>query len=139
MFLVPYFLRKPLPSLIQWNLLPISLFLENRGKGLCSVGSAADVTEWLSDNGFVSKGQWMEGDVFYIEIDTEKTKLNDFYSLEQLTKEPHRGTEECWVTYYVMKSVASTEAESEKAWNENIEAPFGKILKAIQNHGVCSP
>jgi hypothetical protein len=129
MFVVPFFLRAPLPSIIQWQLVPITLFLENHGKGLCT---AENLEAWLSENGFAKKQSWQVGDTAYVEIDTTKTTLRDFYSFEQLTVEQKKGTEECWRTFFLMKSVSPDEKQSEKAWNENLENPFSKILGEIQ-------
>lgn len=129
MFIVPFFLRAPLPSIIQWQLVPITVFLENHGKGLCT---AENLEEWLSENGFSKKQSWKVGDTAYVEIDREKTNLRDFYSFEQLTLEQKRGTEECWRTFFLMKPTSTEEKDSEKAWNENLENPFSKILMEIQ-------
>ncbi len=128
MFVVPFFLRAPLSSIIQWQLVPITVFLENHGKGICT---AENVDEWLHENGFQKKKTWQVGDTVYVEIDTTKTTLRDFYSFEQLTVEQKRGTEECWRTFFVMKSISPDEKQSEKAWNENLENPFSKILGEI--------
>jgi hypothetical protein len=129
MFVVPFFLRTPLPSIIQWQLVPITLFLENHGKGLCT---AENLEEWLEENGFTKKQSWQVGDTAFVEIDITKTILRDFYSFEQLTLEQKRGTEECWRTFFIMKPVSADEKHSEKAWNENLENPFSKILMEIQ-------
>ena len=129
MFVVPFFLRAPLPSIIQWQLVPVTVFLENHGKGLCSV---ENIDEWLNENGFEKKQEWQVGDTVYVEIDIQKTNIRDFYSFEQLTLQQKRGTEECWRTFFVMKSISAEEKTSEKAWNENLENPFSKILEQIQ-------
>lgn len=130
MFVVPFFLRPALPSLIQWKLMPVTLFLENHGKHICS---SEDPSSWLADNGFVTKQTWKEKDIFFAEIDTEKTIIRDFYSFEQLTKTQEKGTQECWRTFFVMKANEDTN-ESVTPWNENIENPFSKTILAIQKH-----
>ena len=129
MFIIPFFLRAPLASIIQWNLVPVTLFLENHGKGLCTAESAE---EWLDENGFSAKEIWKKGDTVFVEVDVQRTNLKEFYSFEQLTTEQKRGTEECWRTFFLMKSLSSDEKKSEKAWNENLENPFSKILEEIQ-------
>lgn len=130
MFVVPFFLRPALSSLIQWNLVPITLFLENHGKLLCT---ADDPASWLAENGFAVKQIWKEKDTYFAEVDTAATSLADFYSFEQLTKTQQKGTQECWKTFFIMKS-KDNEPCSETAWNENIESPFDKTLQAIQDH-----
>jgi hypothetical protein len=49
MFVVPFYTKPILPSLINWSLQPIALFLENRGKQICETD---DPVAWLSENGF---------------------------------------------------------------------------------------
>jgi hypothetical protein len=129
MFIVPFFLRTPLASIIQWRLTPISLFLENHGKGLCVVENGE---EWLNENGFVKKQTWLVDDILFVEVDIANTNLKEFYSFEQLTLEQKKGTEECWRTFFLMKSIEPDELSSEKAWNENLENPFSKILLEIR-------
>lgn len=120
-------MQKPPQSLISWHLQPISLFLDNRGKQLCEVD---DADEWLTENGFGVKQKWIEQNMVFVEIDKETTKLSDFYSFEELTKQQQKGTEECWKTFFLLDS--EEEKESCKSWNENIEAPFLKVLNSIQ-------
>jgi hypothetical protein len=127
MFVVPFFCRAPIQSLIPWSLQPIVVFLENRGKQLCQVDLPA---EWLSENGFSVKNQWKVGDIVYVEVDAEKTALRDFYSFEQLSVQQQKGTEECWRTFFTMKSAEDT--MSSLAWNKNIESPFFDVLQEIQ-------
>ena len=127
MFVVPFFYRAPIQSLISWSLQPIVIFLENRGKQLCQVDSP---TEWLSENGFSVKNKWQVGDILYVEVDAEKTSLRDFYSFEQLTVQQQKGTEECWRTFYTMKS--EEDLSSSMAWNKNMESPLFDILQEIQ-------
>lgn len=129
MFIVPFFIREPLSSIIQWNLVPITLFLENHGKGLCSTENGE---AWLNENGFEKKQSWQGKDTLFVEVDVSKMNLKEFYSYEQLTLEQKKGTEECWRTFFVMKAVDTNEKSSAKAWNENLENPFSKILEEIQ-------
>lgn len=127
MFLVPFLFRTPLPSGIDWIFIPISLFLENRGKQFCSV---EDADSWLEENGFVAKQMWTVGEKQFVEIDPEKTNLREFYSFEQVTKEQSKGTEECWRTFFYMKS-KSADIPSEDAWNETFEEQIQYILHEI--------
>lgn len=134
MFVVPFFLRPSLPNIIQWKLVPVTLFLENHGKHFCSV---EDPIVWLSENGFHVKQTWHEGKgegkIVFAEIDTEKTKLQDFYSFEQLTKIQEKGTEECWRTFFIMRA-NDHDKSSEIPWNENIDTPFDKAIESIQKY-----
>ncbi len=86
--------------------------------------------EWLAENGFVVKDQWKKGEILYVQIDADATRLSDFYSFEQLTVQQQRGTEECWRTFFVMKS--QEEPKTSEAWNKNLEAPFLNVLQEIQ-------
>jgi hypothetical protein len=127
MFVVPFFYRTPVQSLIPWSLQPIVLFLENRGKQLCQVESPK---EWLTDNGFVVKEKWQKDNILYVQVNPESMKLVDFYSFEQLTVQQQKGTEECWRTFFTMKS--SEDTESSMAWNKNIDKPFLTVIQEIQ-------
>ena len=127
MILIPFFTQQTPPSLIPWHLQPISLFLENRGKQFCEV---EDVDSWLQENGFVVKQKWKQQTMVFVEIDTEKTKLSDFYSFEELTKQQQKGIEECWRTFFLLDS--EEENESCKSWNENIDSSFLSVLQTIQ-------
>jgi hypothetical protein len=127
MFVVPFVLRKSLPSLIQWKLQPVLLFLENHGKQLCS---AEEPVQWLEENGFAVKRAWVEKTIYFAEVDETQTEMKDFYSFEQLTKQQKKGTEECWRTFYMMVSPPD-EKGSEKAWNEGLDEPFTNVLLSI--------
>jgi hypothetical protein len=127
MFVVPFFFRTPAQTLIPWRLQPIVLFLENRGKQMCQVDSPQ---EWLTENGFVVKNTWQKDTILYIQVVPESMRLADFYSFEQLTVQQQKGTEECWRTFFVMKS--TEDEQSSMAWNKNIEPPFLEVLQEIQ-------
>ena len=96
MFIVPFYTRTALPSLIKWSLIPITLFLDNRGKQLCETD---EPEQWLVDNSFFVKSKWREGKILYIEIDIQSMKLKEFYSFEEVTRIQQKGTEECWRTF----------------------------------------
>jgi hypothetical protein len=132
MFVIPFLLRVPPPSLLRWRLQPILVFLENHGKQLCS---AENPSEWLAENGFTVKRCWTEKEYYFAEIDDSKTCLKDFYSFEQLTVQQKKGTEECWRTFYMMISPPD-EKGSEKDWNDCIEDPFRKVLDEIQTKSL---
>jgi hypothetical protein len=129
MFVVPYFYEKPLPSIIGWQLQPITIFLENHGKHLYSTENPQ---QWLVENGFFSKKSWKENEILFVEVDTDKTKLKDFYSYEELTKEQRKGTEECWRTFFFMKTINPDEKDSEISWNQYFDGPIQKVLTSIQ-------
>jgi hypothetical protein len=133
MFVIPFFIRNPLKSLCAWKLTPISLFLENRGKNFYQLESSESIQEWLECNGFIMKKIWTENDCCFVEIDAEKTRIKDFYSYEQLTLQQTKGTEECWKTFFVMKSDKNDE-NSIQSWNELIEPSIQEKLKSIQRH-----
>lgn len=130
MFVVPFFYRAPVKSLIEWSLQPVVVFLENRGKQLCQVDSPS---EWLNENGFIVKQSWQQGNTLFVQIDSEKMKLRDFYSFEQVTLQQQKGTEECWRTFFLMKS--DEEPQSSMVWNKLLEPPFSNVLQEIQ--GKC--
>ena len=125
MFIVPFLIREVPPTILQWNLQPISLFLENRGRGLCTTDAPE---EWLELNGIFAERTWIENDTVYVKVDPSKTKLSDFYSFEQLTKLQTKGTEECWRTFFLLK---------EPNWDSLIDVKIHKTLERIQKN--CMP
>lgn len=98
---------------------PITLFLENRGKGICKDDSPK---EWLELNGIYYEEIWQENDIIFAKVNTEKTNLADFYSFEQLTKVQEKGSEECWRTFFYM---------NEKTWDSIPDPIFSNILQRI--------
>lgn len=135
MFIIPFFKREPLKSLSAWKLIPVTIFLENRGKNFYELGPTESLEDWLHYNGFFAKEIWQEENTFFIEMDTEKTKLNDFYSFEQVTITQNKGTEECWKTFFLMTSDKQDE-NSIQSWNELIEKPIQDKLNSIQRHSL---
>lgn len=123
MFLLPFFLRNPLPSKIkEYEIRPVVLFLENHGRGFCQLDEKESTEDWLDENGFVVEEQWQEGDFLYVRIDPTKTNMHSFYSYEQLTFEKRVGTEECWRTFYIMR---------DSAWFSFIEEEFRSALQLL--------
>ncbi len=125
MFIVPFIIRDSPPSILQWKLQPISLFLDNRGRALCTTDSPE---EWLSLNGISVDSIWRDKNVIYAMVNEKETKLSDFYSFEQLTKSQSKGTEECWRTFYML---------NEPTWDAMIEAPIIEALGSIKKR--CMP
>ena len=125
MFIVPFIVRDAPPSILQWKLQPISLFLDNRGRALCITDCPE---EWLSLNGISVDSIWREKDVIYAMVNEKETKLSDFYSFEQLTKSQSKGTEECWRTFYML---------NEPTWDAMIETPIIEALGSIKKR--CMP
>lgn len=120
MFIVPFIVREVPTSILQWKLQPITLFLENRGRGLCSAESPE---EWLSVNDITVDTMWVENDICYAKVNPTTTTLADFYSFEQLTKTQTKGTEECWRTFYLLNEVN---------WDGLIDPKIESVLRAIQ-------
>ena len=134
MFIVPFYTRTALPSLIKWSLVPITLFLDNRGKQLCETD---EPEQWLVDNGFFVKSKWREGKILYVEIDIQSMKLKDFYSFEDVTRVQQKGTEECWRTFFILKAGAGEAPSSTQQWNDCIDETFVEPLETIQKR--CMP
>jgi hypothetical protein len=125
MFIVPFIIRDSPPSILQWNLQPISLFLDNRGRALCTTDCPE---EWLSLNGIIATSVWTDKDVMYAMVNPKETKLSDFYSFEQLTKSQSKGTEECWRTFYIL---------NEPTWDAFLDTSIQGALGTIQKK--CMP
>jgi hypothetical protein len=134
MFIVPFYTRAALPSLIKWSLVPITLFLDNRGKQLCETD---EPEQWLADNSFFVKSKWREGKILYVEIDIQSMELKEFYSFEEVTRIQQKGTEECWRTFFILKAGTGEATSSIKQWNDCIDETFVEALETIQKR--CMP
>jgi len=134
MFIVPFYTRTALPSLIKWSLIPITLFLDNRGKQLCETD---EPEQWLVDNSFFVKSKWREGKILYVEIDIQSMELKEFYSFEEVTRIQQKGTEECWRTFFILKAGTGEAASSTNQWNDCIDETFVEALETIQKR--CMP
>lgn len=129
MFILPFFLRDPLPSKIgEYAIRPFVLFLENHGRNFCQLEGNAE--EWLQENGFVSEDIWHDAEYVYVRINPVKTDLRAFYSYEQLTLEKRSGTEECWRTFYVM---------NDEAWVSFLEEEFRTVLRRLADRTSVTP
>ena len=64
MFVVPFYTKSQLPSLIKWSLVPITLFVDNRGKQICETD---EPDLWLAENDFAVKSKWREGKILYVD------------------------------------------------------------------------
>jgi hypothetical protein len=134
MFIVPFYTRTALPSLIKWSLIPITIFLDNRGKQLCETD---EPEQWLVDNSFFVKSKWREGKILYVEIDIQSMELKEFYSFEEVTRIQQKGTEECWRTFFILKAGTGEATSSIKQWNDCIDETFVEALETIQKR--CMP
>lgn len=131
MFIIPFFARTSLTSLCAWKLVPITIFLENRGKNLYRLSNDENADDWLQENGFFKKQSWQENEFMFVEVDVDRTKLKDFYSFEQLTSTQTKGIEECWKTFFIMNT-KDTNDTSLKSWNELFEPEIIGVLQKIK-------
>ena len=79
-------------------------------------------------NGIVGTQTWVEKDTLYVKVDPVQTKLADFYSFEQLTKQQTKGTEECWRTFFLL---------NEPTWDGFFDPTILQALQTIQKK--CKP
>ena len=95
MFIVPYY--KSVDS--SWT--RYSLFLSNGGKELWSIADTikpAQIKTILKKNDLVVAGAPVKlGSCYFVEIDTTKTNLAEFYTWEEV--EFPSGSEDCWRTF----------------------------------------
>jgi hypothetical protein len=140
MKVLPFILKTNQGTLARTNL---SLFLAHGGKGFWqteqpSVARDELEKEYLVLNGLIPKQIWMEQEIAYVQIDAEKTNLNDFYTWEEAYKHPQKP--ECWRSFYFFKdatgapwftpSATMVEAEIE---GKSIEAYYEVILRLLTN------
>ena len=130
MFVIPFFIRNNLESVLPIRLVQITIFMENRGKNLIQIPEG-EIEEWLALNGIVGR-VWKQQEYAFIEVDCSKTTLSEFYSFEQLTMEQSKGTEECWRTFYWM---VSKEEKEETHWNECLEEYIRKPFELLEMNG----
>ena len=94
MFIVPYY--KSVDS--SWT--RYSLFLSNGGKELWSIADTvkpAQIKTILKKNDLVVAGAPVKlGSCYFVEIDTTKTNLAEFYTWEEV--DFPSGSEDCWRT-----------------------------------------
>ena len=92
MFLVPFVLNKE-----HQDWITISLFVCDVGRSLWTVDESLTDTKLkalLKKNDLITKKILRRGTLCFAEIDTHKTKIDEFYNWDEL--EYRTGTEDCW-------------------------------------------
>jgi hypothetical protein len=85
------------------------LFLSHAGRGVWKteepgvLSSKTILEEYCEPNGFVVKNLHLDpqNNIAYIEIDSTKTKLSDFYTWEEALQQPTKP--ECWRPFFFMR------------------------------------
>lgn len=128
MFIVPYYIETT-KSQFEFKLTTLWLFLTNEGTTVWETDEkkpTADfiLREYLTPNGFYGKVKCIKENTLYFEIDTEKTKIQNFYNwIDDLTNE------EVWRPFfYVSDNDFSKNCWGWKEMNEtNMLGSFGSI------------
>ncbi len=138
MFVIPYFTKPTIETTIDWAFLPVYIFLDNKGRQLwlCEESEKEILQVVLPENGFYVKSHWKEGDRLFVEIDTEKTNIQNFYSFEEVTRKKEKGTEECWRRFFVFVCKRESEKHLETFWLHNLEPNFTEVLNSISKKGT---
>ena len=139
MFVIPYFTKPSIPTVIDWAFIPLYIFLENKGRQLwsCEASEKEIVNSILPDNGFQVKKSWKEKDYLYVEIDIEKTNIQNFYSFEEVTQKKEKGTEECWRRFFTFVCKKESEKHLETFWLHNLDSEFIRVLDFISKKDEC--
>lgn len=134
MFVIPYFTKPFLSSTIDWAFLPTYIFLDNKGKQpwTCDESVEEILQTILPDNGFVYTKYEKHGNFLFVEIDSTKTNLQNFYSFEEVTKQKTKGTEECWRRFFLFVCKNPSEKHLETYWLSSMEPDFQTIFAHIQ-------
>jgi hypothetical protein len=119
MKVLPFYLKQ---KQTQVSITNLTLFLANGGKALwqteeTTVTEKQLKEEYLEPNGFVWKQIVQTPDVFYGEIDSQKTPLQDFYTWEDAQKSKDRV--ECWRSFYFFKDATGSDWFSGKQLSES--------------------
>lgn len=114
-----------------------TLFLAHGGKAYWqteepTVSEESLVEHYLKPNGFVWKRILPSPGIVYVEIDPEKTVLQDFYTWEESLKVPQKP--ECWRSYYFFKDPTGVDWFTGKTLQESeLEGkPIQEIYEEIQ-------
>lgn len=97
-----------------------TVFLSNSGKTVWQIEETT-VTEqqlqeeYLQPNGFVWKQIVFTPSIVYVEIDPDKTSLQDFYTWE----EAQNQRVECWRSFYFFKDATGSDWFSGKQLSES--------------------
>jgi hypothetical protein len=144
MFIVPYYM-KTTNSQFEFKLTTLWLFLTNQGTSVWETDEkkpTADfiVREYLTPNGFYGKVKCVKENTLYFEVDTEKTKIQNFYNWIDSDDE-NKNFEEVWRPFfYVSDSDYSKQNWGWKEMNEtNSLGSFGtvqRIWEVILNEGL---
>ncbi len=117
--MLPFYLKQKQAQLLITNL---TVFLSNSGKTFWQTEEST-VTEkqlqedYLQPNGFVWRRILFTPSIVYVEIDPEKTPLQDFYMWEEAQKSTQRL--ECWRSFYFFKDAMSSDWFSGKQLSES--------------------
>jgi hypothetical protein len=108
MKVLPFILKQKQASLSMTNL---CLFLSHGGRSFWqteeSTLSQQELEhEYLLPNGLIPKKIFSANNLFYVWIDAEKTKLDDFYTWEEAYKHPEKP--ECWRSFYFFEDASGS-------------------------------
>lgn len=109
MKIVPFVLKQRKEVL---TMVSLKLFLAHSGKGLWkteepSLSPKQVEEEYLLPNGLIPKRIFQVSSILYVEIDSEKTRFEDFYTWEEALSNPEKP--ECWRNFWFFTD--SQEAE----------------------------
>jgi len=129
MKLVPFFLSKKERN--HFTITNLHLFLSHAGKSIWKTDEPGSLPlqsvleDYCEPNGFVIKRTYVDTSkhIVYLEIDSEKTNLTDFYTWEEALSKPTKP--ECWRRFIFVK-----DAEQADWWS-----PKDLIEAEIQDYG----
>lgn len=100
MKLVPYFFTHPKGLVSTERIECLWIFLASAGKRLWQtdeegrLSTQEIVTSYCEPNGLIANQIWIENDISFVEVDSQRTPLKDFYMWEEALQLPSKP--ECW-------------------------------------------
>lgn len=115
----------------------VSVFLANGGR-VCwqtdekTVTKEQLVEEYLEPNGLVPLNIYMEDSIILVQIDPEKTILDNFYTWEEVYQKKQRY--ECWRHFYFFKDSMNADWFTPKDTNDLDDGSIQEYYEDILRH-----
>jgi hypothetical protein len=136
MKVLPFYLKQK-QSKGQLCMTKLSVFLANGGR-VCwqtdekTVTKEQLVEEYLEPNGLVPLNIYMENSMILVQIDPEKTILDNFYTWEEVYQKKQRY--ECWRNFYFFKDTMNAEWFTPKDTNDLDDGSIQEYYEDILRH-----
>ena len=134
MKLIPFILKKS--SVPKLKVYKITVFLAHGGQSVWEVDDDSSLDQHLESNGLFLEKTFQKGDYIYCKINTEKTRLSDFYMWEEIQEDSTKKLFECWRSYYYFFDSSNAEWWSAKDLHLAEINGFGSVSKLFEEISV---